>query len=53
MKVRVIEISKTSIKITGIVRDPKTGFVINTEETLDAMYKYLVKSRKAVRAAKR
>lgn len=53
MKPRVIEISKTSIKITGILRDAKTGKVINTEETMDAMYKYLRYSRKTVREAKR
>ena len=55
MKPRVTEISKTSVKITGIIRDPKTGMVINTEEAMDAMYKYLVKKyrRKIVRAAKR
>ena len=55
MKPRVIEISKTSVKITGIKRDPTTGNVINTEEAMDAMYNYLVKryGRKAVRAAKR
>ena len=55
MKPRVIQISKTSIKITGIIRDAKTGKVINTEETMDAMYKYLVKrhGRKTVRDPKR
>ena len=53
MKPRVIEISKTSIKITGIIRDAKTGKIINTEETMDAIYKYLRYSRKTVRGPKR